>query len=218
MHFVGDDKIIAIYDFRRNLGSGFVDWFGQSFFEKPERKECELILISSVRFHNFIIFQSIETSIIMGKIIKPIGSIEQSATKNEIVEMAKKHASDIVDKDYDLLKVFVELKRYDLYLNTIIDELKAASAEKAKEQIDKTFEYANAKITVANFKKYNFENDIKWANIKDEMDDLKNWKKDREALLKSLEKDEEIVNEETGEIEILKKPEVEEVSRIIVRL
>jgi len=155
----------------------------------------------------------------MGKIIKPIGSIEQSATKNEIVEMAKSHASDIVEKDYDLLKVFVELKRYDLYLNTIIEELKAASAEKAKEQIDKTFEYANAKITVANFKKYNFESDVKWANIKDEIDDLKNWKKEREALLKGLEKEEvEVVNEETGEVEILKKPEVEEVSRIIVRL
>jgi len=155
----------------------------------------------------------------MGKIIKPIGLIEQSATKNEIVEMAKSHASDIVEKDYDLLKVFVELKRYDLYLNTIIDELKTASAEKAKEQIDKTFEYANAKITVANFKKYNFESDVKWANIKDEIDDLKNWKKEREALLKGLEKEEvEIVNEETGEVEILRKPEVEESSRIIVRL
>ena len=68
----------------------------------------------------------------MGKIIKPLGSIDRELSKNEIIELAENHTVQIIEGEYDLLKVYIELKRYQAYLDTIINELKEEAINKAK--------------------------------------------------------------------------------------
>lgn len=66
-------------------------------------------------------------------LIKPIGSLDRTITKTAIVRLANDHAYQIIESgNYDLLKTYVELKRYELYIKTIINKLKAISTLQAQ--------------------------------------------------------------------------------------
>lgn len=66
-------------------------------------------------------------------LIKPIGSLDRTITKTAIVKLANDHAHQIIESgNYDLLKTYVELKRYELYIKTIINKLKAISTLQAQ--------------------------------------------------------------------------------------
>ncbi|GAB3641957.1 hypothetical protein [Spirosoma arcticum] len=65
--------------------------------------------------------------------IQPIGTLDRTITKTAIVSLANDHANQIIDGgNYDLLKTYVEMKRYELYIKTIINKLKTASAYQAR--------------------------------------------------------------------------------------
>ena len=65
-------------------------------------------------------------------IIKSIGTIERTLHKNEIIELAEANAQEVIDSGkFDMLKVYAELKRYELYLKTIIEKTKEMALEKA---------------------------------------------------------------------------------------
>lgn len=155
----------------------------------------------------------------MGKIIQPLGSIDKNLSKQGIIELAEDHTVQIVEKGYDLLKVYVELKRYQLYLDHIINELKKEAIEVAKAQGKKSFDYSNAKVQVQRRTKYNYGQDEKWVSLNVELERLKQIKKGREALLKSITEDVmEVVNEDTGEVETLVAPTKKTLDQIVVRL
>lgn len=155
----------------------------------------------------------------MGKIIQPLGSIDRNLNKEEIIELATEHATKIKAGQYDLLKVYIELKRYQLYLGKIINDLKGAATQDAKLQDERSFEYANAKVHIQHRTKYNYETDEKWKQLNASLEQLKLEKKEREQLLKQLTGDQvEVVNEETGEIERLVAPIKKVVDQIVVRL
>lgn len=66
-------------------------------------------------------------------LIQPIGTLDRTITKLAIVSLANDHASQIIDGgNYDLLKTYVEMKRYELYVKTIIHQLKASSTYQAR--------------------------------------------------------------------------------------
>jgi hypothetical protein len=66
-------------------------------------------------------------------LIQPIGTLDRTITKTAIVNLANDHANQIVDGgNYDLLKTYVEMKRYELYIKTIINKLKTASTYQAR--------------------------------------------------------------------------------------
>jgi len=66
-------------------------------------------------------------------LIKPIGSIDRTMTKSGIVRLANDHAHQLIEGgQYDLLKTYVEMKRYELYIRTIIAKLKNISVLQAQ--------------------------------------------------------------------------------------
>ncbi len=146
----------------------------------------------------------------MGKIIKNIGEIDRNLNKAEIEALAKEHASEILDNEnYDLLKVFIEFKRYEAYLKTMMNSIKTATLKKAKTTKKDDFEFANVKISVSKYRKFDFSNDNQWSNINYEFEYLKKIRKERETLLKSITTEsEQIVNKETGEVEEVFAPKV----------
>ena len=67
-------------------------------------------------------------------LIKPIGTLDRSISKTGIVHLAAAHAQQIIDSgSYDLLKTYVEMKRYEVYIKTIIAQLKNHSVAQAQE-------------------------------------------------------------------------------------
>ncbi|MCO6476600.1 MAG: hypothetical protein J5I94_08255 [Phaeodactylibacter sp.] len=155
----------------------------------------------------------------MSEILKPIETIGRKTTKREIVGLAKAHAREITTNGYDLLKVYIELKRYEAYLDTIIQEVKESTIEKAREKGEKDFRYADARVILAKRTKYNYERDDKWRQLNEGLERLKEEKKARENLLRQVEGEAgEIVNPETGEVEQVAAPLRESVPQIIIRL
>ncbi len=66
-------------------------------------------------------------------LIKPIGTLDRNISKAAIVKLANDHAHQIIESgSYDLLKTYVEMKRYELYIKTIINKLKAISTLQAQ--------------------------------------------------------------------------------------
>lgn len=154
-------------------------------------------------------------------IIKAIGTIDRSFHKSEIVELAEADAQAVIDSDrYDMLKVYTELKRYEMYLKTVIDKTKEVALEKAVELGEKNLEVDNARITITKRTVYDFSQDAKWQSLKGDLDYLSEMRKEREALLKDLAPGEtrEIVDEATGEVEEVTAPPAETKFGLIVRL
>lgn len=66
-------------------------------------------------------------------LIQPIGTLDRTITKTAIVNLANDHANQIIEGgNYDLLKTYVEMKRYELYIKTIINKLKTISTYQAR--------------------------------------------------------------------------------------
>lgn len=154
-------------------------------------------------------------------IIKPLGAIERSLSKDQVVALAEANVQEVIDSGkYDMLKVFTELKRYELYLKTVIEKAKDAALDMALEQGEKSLEVDNAKITIYKRTVYDFSNDQKWSSLKGDLDYLTDLRKQREALLKELEPGEvrEVVDEKTGEVEEVVAPIAETKLGLIVKL
>ena len=67
-------------------------------------------------------------------LIQPIGTLDRTLSKNAIVRLASDHGQQIIDSgNYDLLKTYVEMKRYEVYIKTIIARLKNHSVAQAQE-------------------------------------------------------------------------------------
>ncbi len=102
---------------------------------------------------------------------------------------------------YDLLKVLIELKRYNIYVNKLISELKEPAFEKAKKFKEKQFEYGNAKIWITKRVSFDYSNDKTWVQLHDNALDVKLKLKEHQDFLKQLDLDTtEIIDEETGEV------------------
>jgi hypothetical protein len=154
-------------------------------------------------------------------IIKPLGAIERSLRKDQVVALAEANVQEVIDSGkYDMLKVFTELKRYELYLKTVIEKAKDAALDMALEQGEKSLEVDNAKITIYKRTVYDFSNDQKWSSLKGDLDYLTDLRKQREALLKELEPGEvrEVVDEKTGEVEEVVAPIADTKLGLIVKL
>lgn len=154
-------------------------------------------------------------------IIKPLGAIERTLHRDDIVSLAEANAQEVIDSGhYDMLKVYSELKRYELYLKTVIEKTKEAALEKAVETGEKVIEVDNARITISKRTVYDFSHDSRWQSIKGEIDYLKEARKQRENLLKEIAPGEtrQIVDEATGEVEELTAPPAETKLGLVVRL
>lgn len=156
----------------------------------------------------------------MSKIIKHIGELDSNMDKAALEDLAQQHASEIIaNPKYDLMKVYIELRRYETYLKTLTEAVKQETLHRAKQEGRTDFEYGKAKMIFTTRRKYDYSTDRYWASIQEEMDNFKVMRKEREQLLKNIEGEfSEIVNEETGEIQKVYAPTVEYVDSVRVTL
>ncbi len=137
----------------------------------------------------------------MGKLVRQLGTIERDLEKREILALAKENGQAVIDSGkYDLLKVYIELKRYESYLKGLIQHLKKPALEKASEKGQKSFQYDNAKLNISRRTKWDFSVDEQWSRIDEQIQQLTQEKKEREKHLKESNKVRRLVDEETGEV------------------
>ncbi|HLU95136.1 MAG TPA: hypothetical protein VKZ54_13480 [Membranihabitans sp.] len=136
----------------------------------------------------------------MGKIVQEVGTIDRLLNKRSIESLAEQNAREIIDSgQYDLLKVYIELKRYETYLKSLIQELKNPALNKAGETGQNKFDYHHAHVNIGKRTKWDFSVDTTWSEIDHQIKELTARKKEREKILKE-NKVIETVDEETGEL------------------
>ncbi|MBX2889738.1 MAG: hypothetical protein KF734_02310 [Saprospiraceae bacterium] len=153
-------------------------------------------------------------------LVKPIGSLDRGLSKDELIALAESNAHEVIESgQYDLLKVYVEMKRYELYFKTVMDKVREAALVVAQETGMKSFDYAGAKVSNTQRSVFNFDNDPTWQKLHDESQHLKERIKQHEALLKQVRGEkEEYLNEETGELIEIYAPTEQIVESIMVKL
>jgi len=153
-------------------------------------------------------------------LVKPIGSLDRSMAKEELITLAEADANEIFESgQYDLLKVYVEMKRYELYFTTVMDRLRDAALAQAQETGMKSFSYEDARVSNIQRSVFNFDKDPTWQKLHDAFEQLKAKIKQHEAVLKNMESEKaEYIDEETGERIELIAPTKEVVESIMVRL
>jgi tetrahydromethanopterin S-methyltransferase subunit G len=150
-------------------------------------------------------------------IIKNLGTIDRTLSKKDIVELAQKDATQVIESpQFDLLKVYVELKRYESYLSEVIEKIKPIALEIAQKQGEKTFAYDNAKVNVQNRITYDFSNDDKWVYLNQSITSTQTEIKKHQEILKNLTDVKELVDEATGEIYQVFPPERTQSSLLVV--
>lgn len=96
-------------------------------------------------------------------LVKPIGSLDRGLSKNEIVELAETNAREVIGSgQYDLLKVYIEMKRYEVYFKTVMEKVREAALAVAQETGMKSFNYADAQVSNVQRSVFNFDNDPTW--------------------------------------------------------
>lgn len=117
--------------------------------------------------------------------VKKLGDLDRGLHKSDIVALAKENAQGIIDsKQYDLLNVYIELKRYETYLDTIIETIKQHALQRATQIGQKTFEYSHATVNIFTRTVWDFSSDRMWKELDDRITELTQKKKEREAYLK----------------------------------
>jgi hypothetical protein len=117
--------------------------------------------------------------------VKKLGDLERGLNKSEIVGIATENAREIIDsKQYDLLTVYIELKRYEMYLDTILEAIKQHALQRATQIGQRTFEYSHATVNIFTRTVWDFSPDRPWKELDDRIADLTQKKKEREAYLK----------------------------------
>lgn len=100
---------------------------------------------------------------------------------------------------YNLIKVYIELKRYETYLKALINELKNSVLTKAAETGNNMFKYHDAQVRIQQKIQCDFSIDATWSELQRQIDILTKQRKAREKMLKQ-KKVIETVDEETGEV------------------
>ena len=154
----------------------------------------------------------------MGTLVKKLGDIDRKLGKFEIIDLAITNAQTVIESSkYDLLKVYIELKRYEIYLKTIIKKIQDSAYRKAKQVQEKSlapqqqsninipvkpavFIYSDARVRMTHRVKWDFLKDDEWLKLDNEIRKLTSQKKERERYLIKFAKSETLADPDTGEI------------------
>lgn len=137
----------------------------------------------------------------MGKLVKQLGNIDRNLHKQDIVDLARENSQAIIESGkYDLLTVYVELKRYETYLKGLIQNLKRPALDKASETGQKSFDYNDARVNISTRTKWDFSVDNEWTKLDQQINQLTTEKKKREKHLKDKQNMNGIVDKKKGEI------------------
>ncbi len=137
----------------------------------------------------------------MSKYIKQLGEIDRSLIKAEINSLAIQDSNETIESGkFDMLKVYIELKRYETYLNTLIKNIKSTALEIAKQEDQLSFQYNNAQVRISNRTKWDYSIDEEWNHITDQIKALNNLRKERESFLLVSNKEGKLLDKGTGEL------------------
>jgi hypothetical protein len=142
----------------------------------------------------------------MSKIIKKLGELPAGLDKVGIASLATEDARLILAGQFDLVRTFIELRRYEVYLSTLIGQLQAAATVAIADRPDRKLKYADGTVSVTPRYKWDYSSDNRWVTLNTQIttlkSDLKSLTDQRKALEKllKLSVDGEVVDPETGEI------------------
>ncbi|MBK6997570.1 MAG: hypothetical protein IPH31_22745 [Lewinellaceae bacterium] len=153
-------------------------------------------------------------------LIKPIGALGRGLSKEELVTLGDTDAKAVIESgEFDLLKVYIEMKRYEAYFKTVMDNLREAALIQAQETGMKSFNYAEAQVSNIRRSVFKFDKDPTWCRLHDEFEFLKGRIKLHEDTLKQIEGEKaSFLDEETGELIELIAPTEEISETIMVRI
>jgi len=153
-------------------------------------------------------------------LVKPIGSLERGLSKEDLVALAETDAKEVISSgQYDLLKVYVEMKRYEVYFSTLMEQVREFALVAAQETGMKSFNYADAQVTNIQRSVFKFDKDPTWCKLHEEFEFLKGRLKLHEETLKKIEGEkEQFLDEETGELIELIAPTKSVLETIMVKV
>lgn len=150
-------------------------------------------------------------------LIKTLATIDRSLTKKGLTETAQNDAQQVIaSPQFDLLKVYVELKRYENYLSEVIEQLKPFALESAQQKDEKNMTYETAKVRLQNRVTYDFSEDDKWKYLKESVTASQTSIKQHEEMLKTVTEVKDVVDEATGEVYQVFPPQRKESQLLIV--
>ena len=157
----------------------------------------------------------------MSEITKPIGQIAATTSKAEIVKIGKAHAAEIINGDqYDLIKSYVDVKRYELYLKTLIDEMKAETVKKIAATESKDFEFGTSTASITKRRKFDFSNDAYWKELDVQTKEVSDQQKKLEKMMKDMTEGsvKEFTDPKTGEVKMIQAPSVQYAETLMVKI
>jgi hypothetical protein len=137
----------------------------------------------------------------MSKIVKHSGGIDRHLRKQEIVELAHQHAQLAgVQDPQDLLRTYIELKRYEIYLKHLLPHLKLHALETASNWNRLSLEWLEGNLKLVQRARWDFSVDETWNQLNEQIEQLSQLRQNREQYLKECSEAPVVVDEETGEV------------------
>ena len=135
----------------------------------------------------------------MSKIIKQLGEIAPELNKQGIIDLAVATGEAIQNGNYDVLRTYIELKRYETYLKALIEATKKMALDAASANDLKTFSYHKATVSVQRRTKWDYAVDDKWNQLVSDIKTLAGQRKEHEEYLQHYFSG-DVVDPETGEV------------------
>lgn len=131
----------------------------------------------------------------MEKPIKNLSEFDLNQSKEALETEGLTAAHQILENGYSPLKTYVALKKYTLYLETLLEELKTPALEEVLQFGEKTFRCNGATVRQTHRRKWDFTEDATWHDIKVAIDKLQTDRKAQEDILKNGENAENFLRE-----------------------
>ncbi len=152
----------------------------------------------------------------MNECIKALGSIPDHLTKAELEELGTVDAEQLATNSTDLRQTYLDIRRYQAYLDTISNALRQTITE---EQDNEPFESGNATIRYQKRVSYSYADDPQLVRLKVEGNEIKAFLKSHQTFLQSIQGEfEDVADEDTGEVIRYHAPERTETQVMMVRL
>ncbi len=151
-------------------------------------------------------------------IIKQLGKIPKEYSKTKIEELAKEDIQQVLlEEKYDIQKVFIELKRYEIYLNELINQLKQPVTNKITQN---PYSDDYVKLSIIKRVSYDYEENPSWHVMNQRLLSAKNQLKEHQEALRQLKEGESkhFVDEETGEMFLMKAPQKKESESVMMKI
>lgn len=156
----------------------------------------------------------------MSRLIKLPGQLDPDLDRIELANLAAVDAAEVIgDGRYDIVKTFAALRRYEVYIASVLDTLKPAVLSSVRDRPEGHVEVGRSKIIIQQSRRLDFTQDTRWNSLNAEAQSSLERRKAHEKVLRSLTGETvQQVNQDTGEIVTLVGPKVELRETLVFRL